>query len=81
MYGKGGFTLLFRRKGWLRNQYDQQLVQNLLNMKKEWNRQKQLVDKSVEPSSQVLYELKIAEAKYFFLLKEAKNRNIKIGRI
>jgi hypothetical protein len=50
-------------------------------MKKEWNRQKQLVDKSVEPSSQVLYELKIAEAKYFFLLKEAKNRNIKIGRI
>jgi hypothetical protein len=73
--------MLFRRKGWLRSQYDQQLIQNLLNTKKEWNRQKQLVDKSVEPSSQVLYELKVAEAKYFFLLKEAKKRNIKIGRV
>jgi hypothetical protein len=73
--------LLFRRKGWLRSQYDQQLIQNLLDLKEEWNRQKQLVDKSVEPSSQVLYELKVAEAKYFFLLKEAKKRNIKIGRM
>ncbi|WP_273126826.1 YaaL family protein [Metabacillus sp. HB246100] len=73
--------MLFRRKGWLRNQYDQQLIQHLLSMKKEWNRQKQLVDKSVEPSPQVLYELKVAEAKYFFLLKEAKARKIKIGKI
>ncbi|MBM7606754.1 hypothetical protein JOC75_004834 [Metabacillus crassostreae] len=73
--------MLFRRKGWLRSQYDQQLIQNLLMMKKEWNRQKQLVDKSVEPSPQVLYELKVAEAKYFFLLKEAKVRKIKIGKM
>ncbi|MGM7724825.1 YaaL family protein [uncultured Metabacillus sp.] len=73
--------MLFRRKGWLRNQYDQQLIQNLLDLKQEWNRQKQLIEKSVEPSSQVLYELKVAEAKYFFLLKEAKKRNIKIGRM
>lgn len=72
--------MLFRRKGWLRNQYDQQLLQDLLTMKQEWNRQKQLVEKSVEPSSQVLYELKLAEVKYFFLLKEAKQRNIKISR-
>ena len=73
--------MLFRRKGWLRSKYDQQLIQNLLMMKKEWNRQKQLVDKSVEPSPQVLYELKVAEAKYFFLLKEAKVRKIKIGKM
>jgi hypothetical protein len=78
---KGETTMLFRRKGWLRTQYDQQLIQNLLNMKSEWNRQKQLIEKSVEPSPQVLYELKVAEAKYFFLLKEAKKRNIKIGRM
>lgn len=73
--------MLFRRKGWLRSQHDQQLMQNLLDLKEEWNRQKQLVDKSVEPSTQVLYELKIAEAKYFFLLKEAKIRNVKMGRM
>jgi hypothetical protein len=79
--GKGETTMLFRRNGWLRTQYDQQLIQNLLNMKQEWNRQKQLIEKSVEPSPQVLFELKVAEAKYFFLLKEAKKRNIKIGRM
>ncbi|MFZ0445029.1 MAG: YaaL family protein [Bacillus sp. (in: firmicutes)] len=73
--------MLLRRKGWLRSRYDQQLIKNLLNMKKEWNRQKQLVDKSVEPSSQVLFELKIAESKYFFLLKVAKMRSIKVGRM
>ena len=73
--------MLFRRKGWLRSQYDQQLTQNLLDLREEWNRQKQLVDKSVEPSTQVLYELKIAEAKYFFLLKEAKIRTIKMERM
>jgi hypothetical protein len=72
--------MLFRRKGWLRNQYDQLLLENLLSTKNEWNRQKQLVDKSVEPSSEVLYELKLAEAKYFFLFKEAKKRNITIGK-
>ncbi|MDQ0233569.1 YaaL family protein [Metabacillus malikii] len=70
-----------RRKGWLRKHYDQQLLKELLEMKKEWNRQKQLVDKSFEPSEYILYDLKVAEAKYFFLLKEAKKRNIKVGII
>lgn len=73
--------MLFRRKSWLRRQYDQQLVQNLIDFKEEWNRQKQLIDKSVEPSTQVLYELKVAEAKYFFLLKEAKMRGIKMAKM
>ncbi|MDQ0228674.1 YaaL family protein [Metabacillus niabensis] len=73
--------MLFRRKGWLRTQYDQQLLHDLLEMKKEWNRQKQLVDKSFEPSGHILYELKVAEAKYFFLLKVAKSRNLKIGKV
>jgi hypothetical protein len=72
--------LFFRRKGWLRKEYDQLLVDDLLFMKDEWNRQKQLVDKSVEPSPEILYELKVAQSKYFFLLREAKKRNITIGR-
>jgi hypothetical protein len=49
-------------------------------MKDEWGRQKQLVDKSVEPSPEILYQLKVAQSKYFFLLREAKKRNITIAR-
>ncbi|MGG3801613.1 YaaL family protein [Metabacillus fastidiosus] len=72
--------MLFRRKGWLRNQYDQSLVEKLVVMKDEWSRQKQLIERSVEPSPEVLFELKLVEAKYLFLLREAKNRSIKIRR-
>ncbi|MEC2077662.1 YaaL family protein [Metabacillus fastidiosus] len=72
--------MLFRRKGWLRNQYDQSLVEKLVLMKDEWSRQKQLIERSVEPSPEVLFELKLVEAKYLFLLREAKNRSIKIRR-
>ena len=39
---------------------------------------KRLVEQSVEPSQDVLCSLKIAEAKYFFLLKEAKRRPVKM---
>ncbi|MED4404134.1 YaaL family protein [Metabacillus fastidiosus] len=72
--------MLFRRKGWLRNQYDQSLVEKLVVMKDEWSRQKQLIERSVEPSPEVLFELKLVEAKYLFLLREAKNRSIRIRR-
>lgn len=72
--------MLFRRKGWLRNQYDHLLVEKLVLMKNEWSRQKQLIERSVEPSPEVLFELKVVEAKYLYLLKEAKFRNVKINR-
>ncbi len=48
-------------------------------MKNEWLRQKRMVEQSVEPSQDVICSLKIAEAKYFFLLKEAKRRPVKNG--
>ncbi|AZB41166.1 DUF2508 family protein [Bacillus sp. FJAT-42376] len=71
--------MLFKRKGRLRQDFNQQLIDLLMKNKSEWNRQKQLVEKSVEPSEEVLFELKIAESKYFFLLREAKQRKIRIS--
>ncbi|MTH55734.1 DUF2508 family protein [Bacillus mangrovi] len=70
--------MLFKRKGRLRQDFNQQLIDLLMKSKYEWNRQKQLVEKSVEPSEEVLFELKIAESKYFFLLREAKQRKIRL---
>jgi len=73
--------LIFRRKGWLRKEFNERLIEDLLQLKEQWNRQKKLVEKSVEPSPEVLYELKIAEAKYFFLLKEAKKRRVVLRKL
>ncbi|WP_338779237.1 YaaL family protein [Metabacillus sp. FJAT-52054] len=70
--------MLFKRKGRLRQDFNQQLINLLMKNKSEWNRQKQLVEKSVEPSEEVLFDLKVAESKYFFLLREAKQRKIRI---
>ncbi|MBL3650100.1 YaaL family protein [Bacillus vallismortis] len=70
----------FLRKKTLRREFDEKLIEQLFKQKEEWNRQKKLVEKSLEPSAEVLYELKVAEAKYFFYLREAKRRNLKISR-
>ena len=70
----------FLRKKTLRREFDEKLTEQLFKQKDEWNRQKKLVEKSLEPSAEVLYELKVAEAKYFFYLREAKQRNLKISR-
>lgn len=69
----------FLRKNKLRNEFDKKLVDQLLRQKDEWNRQKRLVENSLEPSPEVLYELKLAEVKYFFYLREAKKRNLRLG--
>lgn len=68
--------MLFKKKGWLRNEFNEKLLSQLETTKQEWMRQKNLIEKSVEPSDDVLNELKVAETKYFFLLKEAKNRKV-----
>ncbi|AKL87136.1 YaaL family protein [Bacillus atrophaeus] len=69
----------FLRKKKLRKEFDEKLIEQLFNQKEEWGRQKRLVEKSVEPSAEVLNELKMAEAKYFFYLREAKQRNLRIS--
>lgn len=62
----------------MRKEYDDKLIAALEKVKNEWLRQKRMVEQSVEPSQDVLCSLKIAEAKYFFLLKEAKRRPVKM---
>ncbi|MGA9289897.1 MAG: YaaL family protein [Anaerobacillus sp.] len=71
--------MFFKRKGYLRKQSNESLIQSLHELKNVWNRQKEIVERSVEPSGAVLAKLKVDEAKYFFLLKEAKRRKIRMG--
>lgn len=70
--------MLFRRRGWLRKEYNERLLNQLNLMKSEWNREKNMVEKSFDPSDDIICQSKITEAKYFFLFKEAKMRNITV---
>ncbi len=72
--------MFFRRKGMLRKEYNEKLLTKLNEYKNDWHRQKLLLEKSFDPSEEVICQTKIAEIKYIFLLKEAKERNISVMR-
>lgn len=70
--------MFFRRKGRLREEYDDKLIQQLNNSKENWDRQSSLQEKSFDPYFEVDLQTKLARAKYLFLLREAKKRNLSI---
>jgi len=73
--------IFFRRKGSLRREYDEKLVQLLEQQKNEWKRQERMMERSLEPSEDVICHLKITEAKYLYLLKEAKQRKVQVNKL
>ncbi|MBO8178786.1 YaaL family protein [Aeribacillus pallidus] len=72
--------MLFRKKGKLRKQFDHQLLWQLEQAKSEWMRQKNLLQISFDYNEDLLSQTKICEAKYFYLLREAKKRNLRMER-
>ncbi|MEH7098364.1 YaaL family protein [Neobacillus vireti] len=70
--------MFFQRKGRLRKEYDEKLLAQLNRYKINWQQEKLLLEKSFDPSEEVICQTKIAEAKYIFLLREAKQRNVTI---
>ncbi len=72
--------MFFRRKGKLRRETDQKLWDSLNTLKEDWMRNKLLVEKSVDPSVDLLNDLKTSEAKYFYLVREAKVRHLSADR-
>jgi Protein of unknown function (DUF2508) len=72
--------MFFRRKGWLRAEFDKQLAEQLNQSKKNWDRQNTLYGKSIDPFGEMEIQTEIAKAKYFCLLREAKNRQLSAMR-
>jgi len=68
--------MFFWRKGRLRKEFDEKLLTQLNRYKTHWQQEKLLLEKSFDPSEDVICQTKVAEAKYIFLLKEAKQRNV-----
>ncbi|WP_078414977.1 YaaL family protein [Priestia abyssalis] len=73
--------MFFRRKGQLKKEFDEKLLTTFVNVKSDWLKQTDLIEKSVDPSDEVLLSVKVARVKYLYLLREAKKRNISIGKM
>ncbi len=72
--------MLFRRKGWLRKEFNEKLLNKVYDLRETWTNQKTLVEKSFDPSAEIKTQAKLAEAKYFFLFKEVKKRKITLHK-
>jgi len=68
-----------RRKKY-RKLANEELLQAIFAAEKEWKYLRQIVDNSVEVMYETELHIKLAEAKYMMLLKEAKIRNITVLR-
>ncbi|MCG1024076.1 YaaL family protein [Sutcliffiella horikoshii] len=69
--------MFFRKKDRLKKQFDDKLMDATEECKNRWAKHKSLVDKSLDPSEEVICQLKLAEAKYLFLLREVRTRMVK----
>ena len=69
--------MFFRRKGWLRGEFDEKLIKQLSDLK-ETGIVKVPTDKSFDPYLEMELQTKLAIFKYLFLLREAKKRNLSI---
>lgn len=55
---------------------DKQLLDTIFTMKQEWQQIQLIVQESIEPTEKMLYKQSLAQAKYLFLLREARYRKI-----
>lgn len=73
--------IFFSKKGKLRKEFDEMLVDTLHDNKEMYLSQVELVERSVDPPEELLTHVKLSQAKYFFLLKEAKARKVLITKM
>jgi Protein of unknown function (DUF2508) len=72
--------VFFRQKEKLRKQYNQELVDQLEQLRKNWVNQSSLLERSLDPCEDAIIQTKLAELKYFYLFREAKKRKVMIQR-
>lgn len=65
---------MFGKRKWKKEK--EQLLQDILQLQSEWTRLKKIIDQSIETSETGRFELMVAEAKYFYLLREARHYHL-----
>lgn len=71
---------MFGRNRKLKKEYDERLLNLLLEAKSEWEQAREIEKYLNDYDEEVLVRRKIAESKYFHLFKEAKERNLRVAR-
>lgn len=71
---------MFGRNRKLKKEYDERLLNLLLEAKSEWEQAREIEKYLNDYDEEVLVRRKIAESKYFHLFKEAKERNLRVTR-
>ncbi|MCM2676478.1 YaaL family protein [Shouchella plakortidis] len=66
--------MFFRKKGKLRMEENERLLNHIEVTKERYDNQRQLIEHSVDPSEDVISRMKLTEAKYSFLIREARIR-------
>lgn len=69
---------MIRRRQRQRHLADEDLLQVIFSKEEEWRNLRDIVDRSVDPLTEARHKLKLSEALYMFLLKEAKHRKINV---
>lgn len=70
--------MFFSKKGKLKKEFDEQLINQFLDSTQELRKAQVLEDLSDDYEVFVMVDRKIAESKRMFLLKEARIRKVKI---
>lgn len=70
--------MLFSKRGKLKKEFDEQLIDQFIETKQSLQKAQRLEELSDDYDLFVITERKIIESKYLFLLKEARNRKVKI---
>ncbi|SET74494.1 Protein of unknown function [Oceanobacillus limi] len=65
-----------RKRKKRKREVDESLLDSLFTIEKEWKQIKSIVDQSIDPTIDGKNSELIAQAKYLFLLREARERNI-----
>ncbi|MFL2100456.1 YaaL family protein [Mycobacteroides abscessus] len=67
----------WKKKYRLRKEYDDSLLLLMKKLREDWEMSKRIERSSIEKDGQLFAQTKLAEAKYFYLFKEARERKIK----
>lgn len=69
------------KKGLLRKEYDEALLNLMYRTKDQWENKKEIEEAVFDKDGLLFAQTKLAEAKYFYLFKEARIRKIKSTKI
>ncbi len=68
---------LFGKRKIKKREVDEEILNKIRQYQTNWNHINELMKNSLEPSESSLYDQAVSKSKYFFLLREARSRNLK----